>query len=164
VAPVEEFPETAGKSLIRILLIAPFVLTRGALPGMYAPRLGADHQHVRRFMALVASPYNRRIVRQSTVLIGLTRTSHWRQRSWRDGQRHLPGLRGTPLVERQIDDLAAATNPVARRGGREDLLAPAARHQLLEPADIASPCVFLCGDSAAASPAPPEHRYGWTAR
>jgi 3-hydroxybutyrate dehydrogenase len=76
-----------------------------------------------------------------------------------------PGYVRTPLVERQIDDLA-----VANRLSRDDvveqiMLAPAARKQLLEPDDIASLATFLCSDAAAGITGSAQSiDNGWTAR
>ncbi|MDQ3810952.1 MAG: SDR family NAD(P)-dependent oxidoreductase, partial [Chloroflexota bacterium] len=71
VAPVEEFPEERWEQLIQILLIAPFVLTRAAIPHMYARgwgriiNMGSIH-------SLVASPYKSAYVAAKHGLIGLT--------------------------------------------------------------------------------------------
>ena len=56
VAPVEEFPEDRWEQLIRIMLIAPFLLTRYALPHMYARGWGRI-VNVSSIHGLVASPY-----------------------------------------------------------------------------------------------------------
>jgi 3-hydroxybutyrate dehydrogenase len=165
VAPVEEFPEDRWEELIRILLIAPFVLTRGALPGMYARGWGRII-NMSSIHGLVASPYKSAYVAAKHGLIGLTRTV-----ALEAGDRGVtvnaicPGYVRTPLVERQIDDLAAANHLSRDEVVEKIMLAPAARHQLLEPADIAALAVFLCGDSAAGITGSAQSiDNGWTAR
>jgi 3-hydroxybutyrate dehydrogenase len=71
----------------------------------------------------------------------------------------------TPLVERQIDDLANA-NHVSRDDVVEQImLAPAARKQLLEPSDVAALATFLCSDAAAGITGSAQTiDCGWTAR
>jgi 3-hydroxybutyrate dehydrogenase len=165
VAPVEDFPEDRWEELIRILLIAPFVLTRATLPHMYARGWGRII-NISSIHGLVASPFKSAYVAAKHGLIGLTRTV-----ALEAGDRGVtvnaicPGYVRTPLVERQIDDLA-----VANRLSREDvveqiMLAPSARKQLLEPIDIAALAVFLCSNAAAGITGSAQSiDNGWTAR
>ena len=76
-----------------------------------------------------------------------------------------PSYVRTPLVERQIDDLANA-NHVSRDDVVEQImLAPAARKQLLEPSDVAALATFLCSDAAAGITGSAQTiDCGWTAR
>jgi 3-hydroxybutyrate dehydrogenase len=165
VAPIEDFPEDRWEELIRILLIAPFVLTRAALPHMYARGWGRVI-NISSIHGLVASPYKSAYVAAKHGLIGLTRTV-----ALEAGDKGVtvnaicPGYVRTSLVERQIDDLA-----VASRLSRDDvveqiMLAPAARKQLLEPSDIAALAVFLCSNAAAGITGSAQSiDNGWTAR
>jgi 3-hydroxybutyrate dehydrogenase len=165
VAPVEEFPEDKWEELIRILLIAPFVLTRASLPRMYEKGWGRI-VNISSIHGLVASPYKSAYVAAKHGLIGLTRTV-----ALESGDRGVtcnaicPGYVRTPMVERQIDDLAVA-NKLSRTDVVEQImLAPAARKQLLEPTDIAALATFLCSDAAAGITGSAQSiDNGWTAR
>jgi len=165
VAPVEEFPEDRWEELIRILLIAPFVLTRACLPRMYEKGWGRI-VNMSSIHGLVASPYKSAYVAAKHGLIGFTRTV-----ALEAGDRGVtvnaicPGYVRTPLVERQIDDLAVA-NKLSREDVVEQImLAPAARKQLLEPNDIAALATFLCSDAAPGITGSAQSiDNGWTAR
>ena len=76
-----------------------------------------------------------------------------------------PSYVRTPLVERQIDDLAT-TNHISREDVVEQImLAPAARKQLLEPSEVAALATFLCSDAAAGITGSAQTiDCGWTAR
>ncbi len=165
VAPVEEFPEERWEALVRILLIAPFVLTRAAIPHMYAQRWGRI-VNISSIHGVVASPYKSAYVAAKHGLIGLTRTV-----ALEAGDKGVtvnaicPGYVRTPLVEGQIDDLAAA-NRISREQVLEVImLSPAARKKLLEPTEIAALATFLCSDAAAGITGSTQLiDNGWTAR
>ncbi len=165
VAPVEEFPEDRWELLIRILLIAPFVLTRAAIPHMYAKGWGRII-NMSSIHGVVASPYKSAYVAAKHGLIGFTRTI-----ALEAGDKGVtvnaicPSYVRTPLVERQIDDLAVA-NKISREDVVEQImLAPSARKKLLEPSDVAALATFLCSDAAAGITGSTQLiDNGWTAR
>jgi 3-hydroxybutyrate dehydrogenase len=165
IAPIEEFPEDRWELLIRILLIAPFVLTRAAIPHMYARGWGRVI-NMSSIHGVVASPYKSAYVAAKHGLIGFTRTV-----ALEAGDKGVtvnaicPGFVRTPLVERQIDDLAAA-NHISRDDVVEQImLQPAARKKLLEPTEIAALATFLCSDAAAGITGSAQLiDNGWTAR
>jgi 3-hydroxybutyrate dehydrogenase len=165
VAPVEEFPEDRWEELIRIMLIAPFLLTRYALPSMYAKNWGRII-NMASIHGLVASPYKSAYVSAKHGLLGFTKTV-----ALEAGDKGVtcnaicPSYVRTPLVERQIDDLAA-TNHLHRDAVIEQImLAPAARKRLLEPAEVAAFATFLCSDAAAGITGSAQAiDCGWTAR
>src|ERR1051326_2280938 len=73
VAPVEDFPEDRWEQLIRIMLIAPFLLPKYALPSMYARGWGRIVD-IAWIHGLVASPYKSAYVSAKHGLIGFTKT------------------------------------------------------------------------------------------
>ena len=107
VSPIKSFPVDRWRYLIDVMLIGPFVLTRAVLPDMYARRwgrivnLGSIH-------SLIASPNKSAYVAAKHGLLGLTRAT-----ALEAGPHGVtvnaicPGWVRTPLVERQIADLAA---------------------------------------------------------
>src|SRR5919201_1201150 len=149
VAPVEEFPEDRWEQLIRILLIAPFLLTKYAVPHMYARGWGRII-NIASIHGLVASPYKSAYVSAKHGLLGLTKTVALEAAAHGVTCNAIcPSYVRTPLVERQIADLATA-NAISREDVVEQImLAPAARKQLLEPGEVAAFAMFLCSDAAA---------------
>ncbi len=149
IAPVEEFPEDRWEYLIRVMLTAPFLLTRHAVPHMYARGWGRV-VNIASIHALVASPYKSAYVAAKHGLLGLTRTV-----ALEAGDKGVtvnaicPSYVRTPLVERQIAD-QARVHGISRAAVVERvMLAPAAIKKLLEPADVAAYVTFLCSDAAA---------------
>jgi 3-hydroxybutyrate dehydrogenase len=165
VAAVEDFPEDRWEQLIRIMLIAPFLLTKYALPGMYTRGWGRI-VNIASIHGLVASPYKSAYVSAKHGLLGLTKTV-----ALEAGDKGVtcnaicPSYVRTPLVERQIDDLAVANRLSADEVVEQIMLAPAARKQLLDPADVAAFATFLCSNAAAGITGSAQTiDCGWTAR
>ena len=165
VAPVEEFPEDRWEQLIRIMLIAPFLLTKYAIPSMYRRGWGRI-VNIDSIHGLVASPYKSAYVSAKHGLLGLTKTV-----AVEAGERGVtcnaicPSYVRTPLVERQIDDLARTNNISRDDVIGQIMLAPAARKALLEPSEVAAFATFLCSDAAAGITGSAQTiDCGWTAR
>jgi 3-hydroxybutyrate dehydrogenase len=165
VSPVEEFPEDQWERLIQVLLIAPFVLTRAAIPHMYDRGWGRI-VNISSIHGLVASPYKSAYVAAKHGLIGFTKTVALEAAEKGVTVNAIcPGYVRTPLVERQIDDLALA-NHISRDDVVEQImLQPAARKRLLEPSEIAALATFLCSEAAAGITGSAQAiDNGWTAR
>jgi 3-hydroxybutyrate dehydrogenase len=165
VAPVEEFPEDRWELLIRIMLIAPFLLTKYALPSMYVRGWGRI-VNIASIHGLVASPYKSAYTSAKHGLIGLTKTV-----ALEAGDKGVtcnaicPSYVRTPLVERQIDDLARTNHLSAEDVVEQIMLQPAARKRLLDPTEVAAFATFLCGEAAAGiTGAAQTIDCGWTAR
>jgi len=165
VAPVEEFPEDRWELLIRILLIAPFLLTKYALPHMYARGWGRI-VNIASVHGLVASPYKSAYISAKHGVLGLTKTV-----ALEAGDKGVtcnaicPSYARTPLVDRQIDDLARENHIRREEVVEKIMLAPAARKQLLEPAEVAALATFLCSEAAAGITGSAQAiDCGWTAR
>jgi 3-hydroxybutyrate dehydrogenase len=165
VAPVEEFPEDRWEQLIRIMLIAPFLLTRYALPMMYARGWGRI-VNIASIHGLVASPYKSAYVSAKHGLLGLTKTV-----ALEAGDKGVtcnaicPSYVRTPMVERQIEDLARTNALSSDEVVEQIMLAPAARKKLLEPTEVAALATFLCSEAAAGITGSAQSiDCGWTAR
>jgi 3-hydroxybutyrate dehydrogenase len=167
VSPVEEFPEDRWEFLIRVMLIGSFLLTKYALPHMYARGWGRI-VNVSSIHGLVASPYKSAYVAAKHGMIGLTRTV-----ALEAGEKGLdvtcnavcPSYVRTPLVERQIEDQARANHMSAERVVQEIMVAPAALKRLLEPSEVAGYIAFLCSDAASGITGSAQViDCGWTAR
>lgn len=165
VSPLHEFPEDRWTLLLQVMLTAPFLLTRAVLPGMYERgwgrivNMGSIH-------SLVASPNKAAYTAAKHGLLGLTRVT-----ALEAGVHGVtanivcPAFVRTPLVERQIADLARAEGIEESEVEAHVMLAPAAIKRLIEPTEVADLVAYLCSDAAAAvtgSTFPID--LGWTAR
>ena len=102
VAPITEFPELKWREIIDIMLTAPFILTKAALPGMYARKWGRVI-NIASIHALRASAFKSAYVAAKHGLLGLTRVTAL------EGAEHgvtcnaiCPSYVRTALVEKQI--------------------------------------------------------------
>jgi 3-hydroxybutyrate dehydrogenase len=148
-APVHEFPPERWDAIIAINLSAAFHAIRAVLPQMYRRNWGRII-NVASSHGLVASVQKAGYVAAKHGLVGLTKVVALESAATGVTCNAIcPGWVLTPLVQKQIDDLAA----------REKLGADAAKMRLLgekqpsrefvAPGEIAALAVFLCSDAAA---------------
>ncbi|MFI6226835.1 3-hydroxybutyrate dehydrogenase [Micromonospora echinospora] len=148
VAPVAEFPVERFSHLHRVMVEAPFVIVRRALPHMYARGWGRI-VNISSVHGLRASPYKSAYVSAKHALEGLSKVVAL------EGASHgvtancvNPAYVRTPLVENQIAEQAA------RHGIGEDevidkiMLARAAIKRLIEPEEVAELVAYLCSPPA----------------
>jgi 3-hydroxybutyrate dehydrogenase len=165
VAPLDEFPEDVWSSMLATMLTAPFLLTKYAWPAMKAQGWGRI-VNISSVQGLVASPSKVGYIAAKHGLIGLTRASAL------EGAAHgitanaiCPGATRTPLVQRQVEDLARDLGLATAEEGAQVLMAPAALKRLIEPGEIAGLVGYLASDAAAAvTGAAWAIDGGWTAR
>jgi 3-hydroxybutyrate dehydrogenase len=149
VAPVHEFPIERWDAVIAINLTAPFHATRAALPQMLARNWGRI-VNIASAHGLVASAEKSAYVASKHGMLGFTKTVALETATTGVTCNAIcPGWVLTPLVQRQIDDLAA----------REKLSPDEARVRLLgekqpsleftTPEQLGGLAVFLCSDTAA---------------
>jgi 3-hydroxybutyrate dehydrogenase len=165
IAPIEAFPVDRWTYLVQVMLVAPFVLTRAVLPGMYGQGWGRI-VNIASIHALVASPNKSAYVAAKHGLLGLTRAT-----ALEAGPRGVtanaicPAYVRTPMVERQVADLAAAEGLTIPETIEKVMLAPTAIRRLIEPAEVARYAAFLCSDDAASITGTAQViDGGWTAR
>jgi 3-hydroxybutyrate dehydrogenase len=149
VSPIHEFPEAKWRELIEILLTAPFLLTQGALPGMYQRGWGRI-VNVGSVHSLRASAYKSAYVAAKHGLLGLTRVTAL------EGAEHgvtcnciCPSYVRTALVEKQVADQARVHGIPESEVVEKIMVAEAPIHRLLEPSEVAAYIAFLCSDAAA---------------
>jgi len=149
VAPVHEFPPDRFALILRLMLEAPFLLSRAALPHMYAEGWGRL-VHVSSAHGLRASPFKAAYVSAKHGLEGLSKVLAL------EGAAHgvtsncvNPGYVGTPLVEKQVADQAAAHGISEDDVLTEVMLTRQAIKRLLDPDEVASAVAYLCSDDAA---------------
>jgi len=149
ISPLGEFPEDRWDEMLKVMLTAPFLLTRYAWPHMCRQGWGRI-VNVASIHGMVASPNKVGYVSAKHGLIGLTRTAAL------EGGAHgitvnaiCPAYVRTPLVENQIEAQAAAHGIPAEEVVEKVLLESAAVKRLIEPEEIASLVLYLCSDRAA---------------
>ena len=165
VSPIETFPIERWRYLIDVMLVAPFVLTRAVLPGMRTRgwgriiNMGSIH-------SLIASPNKSAYTAAKHGILGLTRAT-----ALEAGPNGItvnaicPAFVRTPLVERQLVDLASTEGIAPEDVVERVMLAPAAVRRLIEPEEIARYAAFLCSDDAASITGSAQViDGGWTAR
>jgi len=149
VAPIEEFDPTAFRRILTLMLEAPFLLIRAALPHMYGKAWGRVI-NISSVHGLRASAYKSAYVAAKHGLEGLSKVTAL------EGGPHgvtsnciNPGYVRTALVEGQIAD-QAKTHGIAEADVVENvMLAHASIKKLIDPADIGSLARWLASDSAA---------------
>ncbi|MPR08618.1 3-hydroxybutyrate dehydrogenase [Microvirga tunisiensis] len=148
-APVREFPMERWNAIIAINLTAAFCATRAVLPGMEGKGWGRII-NIASAHGLVASPHKAAYVAAKHGVLGLTKVVALETaRTGVTCNAICPGWVLTPLVQKQIDDIAM----------REGLSGDDARAKLLgekqpslefaTPDQIGALAAFLCSDAAA---------------
>ncbi|WP_326689516.1 3-hydroxybutyrate dehydrogenase [Streptomyces sp. NBC_01795] len=149
VRAVHEFPPEAFRSMLTLMLEAPFRTTRGALPGMYERGWGRV-VHISSVHGLRASPYKSAYVAAKHGLEGLSKTTALEAAPHGVTSNCVsPAYVRTPLVERQIADQARSHGIPPERVVSEILLADSALKRLLEPDEVAEAVAYLCTPEAA---------------
>ncbi|MFD6876657.1 MULTISPECIES: 3-hydroxybutyrate dehydrogenase [unclassified Streptomyces] len=145
VAAIEDFPPELFDRLQRVMVTAPFLLLRSALPHMYRRGWGRV-VNISSVHGLRASPFKSGYVTAKHALEGLSKVTAL------EGAPHgvtsncvNPGYVRTPLVERQIAAQAAAHGIPPEQVVDEVLLRGSAIKRLIEPEEVAAVALWLCG-------------------
>jgi 3-hydroxybutyrate dehydrogenase len=165
VSPLEEFDPERFSFMMRLMLEAPFLLIRAALPAMYGRGFGRI-LNLSSVHGLRASPYKAAYVAAKHGLEGLSKVAAL------EGGAHGvtsncidPGYVRSPLVERQIADQARVHGIDESEVVENVLLADAAIKRLVEPAEVASLALWLAGpDAGMVTGASYTMDGGWSAR
>ncbi|GAA4283596.1 3-hydroxybutyrate dehydrogenase [Brevibacterium daeguense] len=145
---IEEFPLAEWQLIQRLMLEAPFLLTKAALPTMYERGWGRII-NMSSVHGVRASPYKSAYVAAKHGLMGLTKTTAL------EGGRHgvtcnaiNPGYVMTPLIEKQIADQASTRGISEDEVMDEVFLAHSAVPRLATPEEVAELALFLASDAA----------------
>ncbi|MDG4788307.1 3-hydroxybutyrate dehydrogenase [Micromonospora sp. WMMD1102] len=148
VAPVDEFPPERFDHLHRVMVTAPFLIVRRALPHMYARGWGRV-VNISSVHGLRASPFKSAYVSAKHALEGLSKVVAL------EGAAHgvtancvNPAYVRTPLVEGQIAAQASAHGIAETEVIERIMLARAAIKRLIEPAEVAELVAYLCTPAA----------------
>jgi len=134
--------------LLAVMLEAPFLLTRAALPHMYEQGFGRII-NISSVHGLRASPYKSAYVAAKHGLEGLSKVTAL------EGGPHgvtsntvCPAFVRTPLVEKQIADQARVHGISEQNVVEEIMLTEPAIKRLIEPSEVAELVAFLCSGPA----------------
>ncbi len=148
VAPVDEFPPERFGLVMRVMLHAPFHLTRAVLPGMYQRGWGRV-VNISSVHGLRASPYKSAYVAAKHGLEGFSKVV-----ALEGGPRGVtsncvcPAYVRTPLVENQIAAQAQRHGIPEAEVVEKVMLAEPAIKRLVEPAEVAETLAWLCAPEA----------------
>ena len=148
VRPIPEFEPETFALMLRIMVEAPFLLIRAALPGMYERGFGRI-VNISSVHGLRASEFKSAYVTAKHALEGLSKTTAL------EGGAHgvtsnciNPGYVRTPLVEKQIADQARLHGIPEDEVVEKVMLTEASIKRLVEPTEVASLALWLAGDDA----------------
>ena len=148
-APVEDFPPERFSTILRLMLEAPFLLTRAAIPHMYATGWGRLI-HISSAHGLRASPYKVAYVSAKHGLEGLSKVLALEAAEHGVTSNCVnPGYVRTPLVEKQVSDQARVHEMSEDDVISKVMLTNSAIKRLIEPEEVAAAVVYLCTDDAA---------------
>ncbi|PYI68943.1 3-hydroxybutyrate dehydrogenase [Arthrobacter livingstonensis] len=149
ISPIEDFDPAAFRRILTIMLEAPFLLIRAALPHMYEQNYGRII-NMSSIHGLRASSFKSAYVAAKHGLEGLSKVTA------REGGGHgvtsncvNPGYVRTPLVEGQVADQARTHGIPEEQVVAEVMLANSAIKRLIEPEEIAALVAWLASDQAA---------------
>ncbi|AVT40376.1 3-hydroxybutyrate dehydrogenase [Plantactinospora sp. BB1] len=148
VAPLHEFPPDRFDHLHRVMVTAPFLIVRRALPHMYAGNWGRI-VNISSVHGLRASAFKSAYVSAKHALEGLSKVVAL------EGAAHgvtancvNPAYVRTPLVEGQITAQASAHGIAETEVIEQIMLARAAIKRLIEPEEVAELVAYLCTPAA----------------
>ncbi|ONI74097.1 3-hydroxybutyrate dehydrogenase [Kribbella sp. ALI-6-A] len=149
VAPIERFEAERFAFMLRLMLEAPFLLSRAVLPHMYERGWGRI-VHIASVHGLRASAYKSAYVSAKHGLLGLSKVIAL------EGAAHgvtsnsvCPGYVRTPLVENQLADQAAVHGMGIDEVLSDVLLAKSAVKRLIEPDEVAGAVAYFCSPESA---------------
>jgi len=148
VAPIEEFEPAEFRRILALMLEAPFLLIRAALPHMYANGFGRII-NISSVHGLRASAYKSAYVSAKHGLEGLSKVT-----ALEGGERGVtsncinPGYVRTPLVEKQIADQARLHGIPEAEVLAKVMLTESAVKRLVEPEEVASLAAWMASDDA----------------
>ena len=162
-SPVDTFPEDKWDAIIAINLSATFHAIKAALPGMKKRNYGRI-VNIASVHGLVASVNKAAYVAAKHGVVGLTKVVAIENGDFDITCNAIcPGWVHTPLVQKQIDDNAAAQG-VTPEEATKRMLTKQAMKRFTNPEQIGGLVVFLCSNAAATMTGTPVIiDGGWTA-
>ena len=148
IAPVQEFPPERFRMMLALMVEAPFLLIRAALPHMYRHQFGRI-VNISSVHGLRASPFKSAYVTAKHGIEGLSKVVAL------EGGPHgvtsncvSPGYVRTPLVQRQVADQAKVHGIPEADVVSKVMLSESAIKELIEPAEVADLVLWLTSPAA----------------
>lgn len=148
VSPIHEFEPDTWRFMHRLMVEAPFLLTRAVLPGMYKRGFGRVI-HISSIHGLRASAYKSAYVAAKHAIEGFSKVTSL------EGAEHgvtsnciNPAYVRTALVEKQIADQAATHGITEDEVVEKIMLKNSAIKRLVEAEEVASLATWLASDTA----------------
>lgn len=148
VSPIEDFPPERFRAMLALMVEAPFLLVRAALPHMYRRGFGRI-VNISSVHGIRASEYKVAYVTAKHALEGLSKVTAL------EGGPHgvtsncvNPGYVRTPLVDKQIAEQARAHGIPEREVIERVLLTDSVVKRLVEPEEVAALVGWLVSDDA----------------
>ena len=148
VAPLDSFPLEQWTRLLGVLLTGPFLLTQAVLPPMRRQQWGRVI-NIASINGKRGEPGKAAYCSAKHGLIGLTRVAA--SETATDGitvNAICPGLVYTPLIEKQLDDLAAMHGLAREDALAQVYLSSIPQQRMLDPQEIAAMARYLASDEA----------------
>jgi len=148
VSPVDDFPTEKWDAIIAINLSSAFHATKHVLKGMKARRWGRVI-NIASAHGLVASPNKSAYVAAKHGIVGFTKTVALEvAESGVRSNAICPGFVLTPLVQKQIDDLAKQ-HGIGAAAAKDMILAPQPTKEFVKIEEIAAMALYLTTEAAA---------------
>lgn len=148
-APLEQFPVERWDAILAVNLSAAFHATRAVLPGMRERNWGRI-VNVASTHGVVASIHKAAYVAAKHGVLGLTKVVALETATTGVTCNAVcPGWVLTPLVQKQIDDLAARDRLSAVQAKHALLAEKQPSHEFATPEQIGAAVAFLCSEAAA---------------
>ncbi|RSZ63938.1 SDR family oxidoreductase [Corynebacterium hylobatis] len=149
IAPIHEFDPETWRLINRLMVEAPFLLMRAALPKMYERGFGRiiniSSKH-----GIRSSPFKSAYVTAKHAVEGLSKTAALEGAPFGVTSNCInPAYVRTPLVEKQIADQASVHGIGEEEVIEKIMLTQAAVKRLIEPEEVASLATWLASDHAA---------------
>ncbi|MDY0237126.1 MAG: 3-hydroxybutyrate dehydrogenase [Gudongella sp.] len=149
VSPIEDFPEDKWDFMMKLMLTAPFLLTKYVWPSMKEQGWGRVI-NLNSIHGLVASEFKSAYVSAKHGLSGLTKTAALEGGPFGITVNSIcPAYVRTPLVDNQIADQAKTHGISKEEVVEKIMLQKAAIKTMIEPSTIGEVAKFLCSDAAA---------------
>jgi len=148
VSPLVEFPPEQWQRLVAVMLTGAAMLTRSVLPGMRAAGFGRI-VNIGSIHALVASPYKSAYVSAKHGLLGFSKVVALETADCDITINTVcPSYVRTPLVDSQLDALAASHGMSRERVAQEIMLKPMPKRAFIAMEELSAAVEFLLADAA----------------
>lgn len=148
VSPIEDFPEDKWDFIIRLMLTAPFLLTKYAWPHMKAAGWGRVI-NISSVHGLRASEFKSAYISAKHGIMGLTKTTALEGGPYGITVNAIcPSYVRTPLVDNQVDAQATTHGIPREEVIGSIMLKKAAIKKMIEPSEIGAAVMYLCSEAA----------------